>query len=245
MSSRGGTAGTVLGEGEGLVKTPDGLHEGDGVAIDRARGSQAHGYGQTDRSATNGELSSSYQSQGAVSEAPSDIKSTSTSSGNSSNEMTMFHVVFVMNPPPREHHVRVADMHDNVVKKFAKALKYEQASTGYVWTEAKKILDLRAQAKQNGSVSLTTRFRLAITDGNDRYTHQPPLVVHSTSLSPRQATRAHLRRHLLLTHRPRPNKQERRDKPTNSPPNIHSLRAHAQRAAITRPMAHDRLHARR
>ena len=96
------------------------------------------------------QISTSYQSLGAVSDAPSGAGSTSTSSGNSSNEMTMFHVVFVMNPPPLEYQARVADMYDNVTKKFAKALKYEQASTGYVWRESKKILELKAAGKQNG-----------------------------------------------------------------------------------------------
>ncbi|KAL9116497.1 MAG: hypothetical protein Q9187_006979, partial [Circinaria calcarea] len=40
--------------------------------------------------------------------------------------LTMFHVVFVLDPPPLEHQVRIADMYENVVKKFSRALKWEQ-----------------------------------------------------------------------------------------------------------------------
>ncbi|KAK4991811.1 Nitrogen permease regulator 3 [Elasticomyces elasticus] len=89
--------------------------------------------------------SQSYSSQGATSE-----KSASIASGNGSmDDMTMFNVVFVLNPPALEHHVRVLEMYENVVKKFSKALKFEQIRSGYVWTEAKKILTMKLQAKEN------------------------------------------------------------------------------------------------
>jgi len=52
------------------------------------------------------------------------------------SQLTMFHAVFVMDPPPLEHAIRVKDMYDNVVKKFSKALKWEQARNDYIWRQA-------------------------------------------------------------------------------------------------------------
>ncbi|KAK4987637.1 Nitrogen permease regulator 3 [Elasticomyces elasticus] len=104
-----------------------------------------HGTGGQDTQGKPSAASQSYSSQGATSE-----KSASTASGNGSmDDMTMFNVVFVLNPPALEHHVRVLEMYENVVKKFSKALKFEQIRSGYVWTEAKKILTMKLQAKEN------------------------------------------------------------------------------------------------
>ncbi|KAF2223147.1 nitrogen permease regulator of amino acid transport activity 3-domain-containing protein [Elsinoe ampelina] len=90
----------------------------------------------------------SFRSEGGLSD---EVRSTSTSSGVSSNEMVMYHVVFVMRPRPLEFQERVGEMYDFVVKKFAKALKYEQARSGYVWMESKKILELKVKGKENGT----------------------------------------------------------------------------------------------
>ncbi|KAF8542065.1 nitrogen permease regulator of amino acid transport activity 3-domain-containing protein [Trichophaea hybrida] len=60
--------------------------------------------------------------------------------------MSMFNVVFVLNPPELEYHFRTAEMFDYVVKRFSRALKYEQAKDGYVWREAEKISRLKERA---------------------------------------------------------------------------------------------------
>ncbi|CAO1604930.1 Nitrogen permease regulator 3 [Xanthoria calcicola] len=49
--------------------------------------------------------------------------------------LNMFHVVFVLNPPPLEYHLRVKEMYDHVIKKFSKILKREQAHSAYVLRE--------------------------------------------------------------------------------------------------------------
>ncbi|RPA84669.1 hypothetical protein BJ508DRAFT_412433 [Ascobolus immersus RN42] len=67
------------------------------------------------------------------------------------NPMTMFHVVFVLNPPILEHQQRVEQMFVNVVKPFSKALKWEQDRANYVWKESSKILQLKDKAAQNGT----------------------------------------------------------------------------------------------
>jgi hypothetical protein len=83
---------------------------------------------------------------GAASDVGSETKSTSTT-GND-GEMTMFNIVFVLNPPILEHHIRVEEMYDYVVKRFAKTLKYEQAQSNYVTKEARLITMLKDKAKE-------------------------------------------------------------------------------------------------
>lgn len=67
------------------------------------------------------------------------------------DSMTLFNVVFVMNPPALEHQLRVREMYDNVVKKFSRALKWEQARSDCVWKESKQILKMREKAKESST----------------------------------------------------------------------------------------------
>lgn len=53
--------------------------------------------------------------------------------------LKMFHVVFVLDPPPLEYHLRMKEMYDHVVKKFSRALRYEQARSNYVSKETSTI----------------------------------------------------------------------------------------------------------
>lgn len=53
--------------------------------------------------------------------------------------LKMFHVVFVLDPPPLEYHLRMKEMYDHVVKKFSRALKWEQARSNYVSKEVSNI----------------------------------------------------------------------------------------------------------
>lgn len=92
----------------------------------------------------------------AASDVGSDVKSDSTTNNNP--DMTMFNVVFVLNPPALEHQLRVKDIYDNVIKKYAKALKYEEARFHYVWKESKRIIDIKQRAKESGD-SLTATWR--------------------------------------------------------------------------------------
>ncbi|KAH6614850.1 nitrogen permease regulator of amino acid transport activity 3-domain-containing protein [Boeremia exigua] len=92
----------------------------------------------------------------AASEAGSEARSTSTAAHDDNPDMTMFNVVFVLNPPALEYQRRVKEMYDNVTRKYARALKYEQARFQYVWRESKRIIDIKQRAKENGdSISLT------------------------------------------------------------------------------------------
>lgn len=62
--------------------------------------------------------------------------------------MTMFNVVFVLDPPLLEYSMRVREIYDNIIKKFTKALKWEQARTNYVWKESQHILHIKEKAKE-------------------------------------------------------------------------------------------------
>lgn len=84
---------------------------------------------------------------GAASEVGSDPKSTSSTSG-LDKSLGMFNVVFVMNPPAIEHQVRIEEMYDNIVKRFAKALKYAQALSNYVYLESRAISAMKEKAKE-------------------------------------------------------------------------------------------------
>ncbi|EUC47484.1 hypothetical protein COCMIDRAFT_89980 [Bipolaris oryzae ATCC 44560] len=93
----------------------------------------------------------------APSEAGSDTRSNSTTHDNNP-DMTMFNVVFVLNPPVLEYQQRVKEMYDNVTRKYAKALKYEEARFQYVWKESKRIIDIKQRAKETNE-SLTETWR--------------------------------------------------------------------------------------
>ncbi|KAH3686905.1 hypothetical protein WICPIJ_002109, partial [Wickerhamomyces pijperi] len=59
------------------------------------------------------------------------------------NTMSMFHVVFVMNPPVVEYEYRVDEMFHYVISRLSLVLRYEQAKSNFVWNEAQKILKIK------------------------------------------------------------------------------------------------------
>jgi nitrogen permease regulator 3-like protein len=80
------------------------------------------------------------------------------------SKMDMFHVVFVLNPPIFEHRIRVQEMYDNVVKKFSRALRYEQARSNYVWEQADMMISMRDRAKEESESTWSlTRQTITLT----------------------------------------------------------------------------------
>ncbi|RMZ69225.1 Nitrogen permease regulator 3 [Pyrenophora seminiperda CCB06] len=108
-----------------------------------------------------GHDSASSLGSGAPSEAGSDARSNSTSQDNAP-DMTMFNVVFVLNPPALEYQQRVKEMYENVTRKYAKALKYEEARFQYVWKESKRIIDIKQRAKETNE-SMTATWRKIVS----------------------------------------------------------------------------------
>ncbi|KAJ9308255.1 hypothetical protein DTO217A2_2237 [Paecilomyces variotii] len=105
--------------------------------------------GTAPESATPAGTKSSTASDG---KAPTDTKSKTSKSDespdNDKDSMTMFNVVFVLDPPQLEYSIRIKENYENVIKKFGKALKWEQARADYVWTEAQTILHIKEKAKE-------------------------------------------------------------------------------------------------
>ena len=63
--------------------------------------------------------------------------------------LNMFHISFVLDPPPLEYHLRVKEMYDNVIRKFTKALRWEQARTHYMAKEASVITSIVKRVTRN------------------------------------------------------------------------------------------------
>lgn len=76
-----------------------------------------------------------------------------TSETETPSELSMFHLVFVLNPPPLEHHQRVKEMYDNVIKKFSKALKWVQTRHDYVWSELQTLTTERQRLDSSENIS--------------------------------------------------------------------------------------------
>lgn len=55
------------------------------------------------------------------------------------NDLQMFNVVFVLRPAPLEYAARVVEMYEHVVRKLAKALRWQQRENSYVAKEVRKI----------------------------------------------------------------------------------------------------------
>ena len=87
----------------------------------------------------------------------------STASEDDGKAMSMFHVVFIMNPPLLEHNVRIKEMFEYVVKKFSKALKYEQARSNWVWRQSEMILNMKERAKEDSLYSPLPRILFFLT----------------------------------------------------------------------------------
>ena len=62
----------------------------------------------------------------------------------SRSQLTMFHIVFVMDPPALESTLRVKEMYDHVVKKFSKVLKWEQSNHDYVWEQSELLQSIKS-----------------------------------------------------------------------------------------------------
>ncbi|KAJ5370321.1 Nitrogen permease regulator 3 [Penicillium cataractarum] len=95
------------------------------------------------------------------------------------DQMTMFNVVFVMDPPLLEYSMRVKEIYENIIKKFAKALKWEQARTDYVWRESQHILQVRRKARETKLINQSSLARAMYTV----YTSISASKIASVSLS--------------------------------------------------------------
>lgn len=123
-------------------------------------GELGHNENAEEEGVTSPDLGASIASLAETVISPTDTKRASTASAKlgkppddsmdpeDKDHMTMFNVVFVMDPPLLEYSMRVKEIYENIIKKFAKALKWEQARNDYVWKESQHILQVRRKARE-------------------------------------------------------------------------------------------------
>lgn len=65
------------------------------------------------------------------------------------SNMTMFNLVFILNPSKHEAKDLIETMYTNIIRKVNKAYKYVQQRSDFVWKESKKILQLKDKARED------------------------------------------------------------------------------------------------
>lgn len=65
------------------------------------------------------------------------------------SNMTMFNLVFILNPSKHEAKDLIDTMYSNIIRKVNKAYKYVQQRSDFVWKESKKILQLKDKARED------------------------------------------------------------------------------------------------
>jgi nitrogen permease regulator 3-like protein len=78
--------------------------------------------------------------------------------GNDEGGMTMFNMVFILNPGRLEATAEVANILEHVAKDINKALRYAQSYSNYVWKESDFILNMKDKAKEKSVYILTFGF---------------------------------------------------------------------------------------
>ncbi|OAQ81490.1 hypothetical protein VFPBJ_04074 [Purpureocillium lilacinum] len=65
------------------------------------------------------------------------------------SSMTMFNLVFILNPKRHEVRELVDSLYSNIVKKVNKAYKYSQQHSDFIWKESKRILAAKDKARED------------------------------------------------------------------------------------------------
>jgi hypothetical protein len=70
------------------------------------------------------------------------------------SSMTMFNLVFFLNPKKHETRELVDSLYSNIVKKVNKAYQYSQQHSEFVWKESKRILAAKDRAREDSEFPL-------------------------------------------------------------------------------------------
>ncbi|KAF4980949.1 hypothetical protein FZEAL_3144, partial [Fusarium zealandicum] len=92
---------------------------------------------------------------GKVSEQPAEDKDGKKDDGKDDEKrssMTMFNLVFILNPSSNEVKDVVDSLYDHIIKKVSKAFKYSQQHSEFVWKESKRILVAKDKGRKKMSV---------------------------------------------------------------------------------------------
>lgn len=106
------------------------------------------------RSAYTDDLTASHEADGSVAGKPAEQPLKEKDEGKKEEDeekrssMTMFNLVFIMNPKSNELTEVVEAMYDHVIKKVSKVLKYSQQHSDFVWKESKRILVAKDKARE-------------------------------------------------------------------------------------------------
>lgn len=76
--------------------------------------------------------------------------------GEKVSSMTMFNVVFILNPKQHEARELVSGLYSNIMKKVNKAYKYCQQHSDFVWKESKRIIRMKEKAKEDSKSTCIT-----------------------------------------------------------------------------------------
>lgn len=82
---------------------------------------------------------------------------TGSENGNDDGGMTMFNLVFILNPSRLEAASRVQDIFEHVAKDINKALRYAQHYTNYVWRESEMILTMKDKAREDSEYFMASK----------------------------------------------------------------------------------------
>ena len=103
------------------------------------------------------------------------------------SRLDMFHVVFVLDPPPLEYHVRVKEMYIHIVKKFSRALRWEQRRSDYMLQEASTLSSMTKHLKHPGGKNISFLKNLCgsrLSDSRREATPSTPLSPTLISVQP-------------------------------------------------------------
>lgn len=96
-----------------------------------------------------GEKGASDADQTEAKEAPKPPAKPADEAENKKSSMTMFNLVFFLNPKKHEVKALVDVMFTHIIKKINKAYKYCQQRSDFVWKESKKILALKDKGRED------------------------------------------------------------------------------------------------
>lgn len=120
--------GTEKSQAKGTSSEPTSAPENEESTSEFKHGERSKGDGHVQEGATNGGQPFMFGGQPSI--------KVEQSKAAKKEILNMFHVVFVLNPPPLEYQLRVQEMYEHVIKKFTKALRWEQARSSYVSRQA-------------------------------------------------------------------------------------------------------------
>ncbi|POR36515.1 Nitrogen permease regulator 3 [Tolypocladium paradoxum] len=80
------------------------------------------------------------------------------------SSMTMFNLVFILNPKKNEVKELVDALYGNIVKKVNKAYKYSQQHSDFIWKESKRILAAKDKAREDSTSHLSPHAMTSSVD---------------------------------------------------------------------------------